>query len=75
MTLPVSIAVYLTVWFVVLFAILPFGVTSLHETGEAEGGLDPGAPSKPRLVSKAIWTTVVATAVFAFINYLAVKYG
>lgn len=65
MPLPLAIASYFTIWWVVLFAILPFGVRSQHETGEVTKGTDPGAPLAPRLVAKALWTTLVATIVFA----------
>ena len=43
-----SIAVYLTIWWTVLFAILPWGVQSFHEAGvEPPPGSDPGAPVNP----------------------------
>jgi predicted secreted protein len=59
-------AIYFVIWWVVLFVVLPFGVRSHAETGtEVEAGNDPGAPILPRLWSKVIWTTVVATVVFA----------
>jgi predicted secreted protein len=51
---------------VVLFAVLPFGVRSHTDTGtEVEPGHDPGAPVVPALWPKVIWTTVVATVLFA----------
>ena len=65
MPLPLAIASYLTIWWVVLFAILPFGVRSQHEAGDITHGTDPGAPVAPRLLSKALWTTLVASIVFA----------
>ena len=59
-------AIYFIIWWVVLFAVLPFGVRSHAEAGtEAEAGHDPGAPVRPALGPKLIWTTVVATALFA----------
>ena len=62
---PLAIAIFLTIWFTVLFAVLPFGVKSQHEAGNMVGGTDPGAPVAPRLLLKAWWTTVIAAAVFA----------
>jgi hypothetical protein len=53
-SIPVAGAVFLTNWFTVLFAVLPFGVRSQHETGDIAAGTDPGAPVAPRLVGKAI---------------------
>jgi predicted secreted protein len=65
MSLPTAIAIYFIIWWVVLFAVLPFGVHSQHESGSVERGTDPGAPTIPRLRSKLIWTTIVAAVVFA----------
>jgi predicted secreted protein len=60
-----AIAIYFIIWWLVLFIILPFGVRNAHEAGESvEEGNDAGAPVNPRLVRKAIQTTVLATIVF-----------
>lgn len=58
-------AVYFLIWWVVLFAVLPWGIHSQHESGEIAPGTDPGAPALPRLGRKLIWTTLVAAVVFA----------
>jgi predicted secreted protein len=65
MSTTTAIAIYFLIWWVVLFAVLPWGVRSQSEAGEMPPGTDPGAPVVPRLVWKLAWTTVVATAVFA----------
>lgn len=62
--IPMAVAVYFTMWWTVLFAILPFGVKSQHESGEIVPGSEPGAPVAPGLVRKAIWTTVASAALF-----------
>ncbi|RAI38765.1 DUF1467 family protein [Rhodoplanes roseus] len=58
-------AVYFVTWWIVLFAILPFGIRSQHEHGEISPGTDPGAPSAPALLAKAGWTTLVTTVLVA----------
>jgi predicted secreted protein len=69
MSAPLSIAVYFTMWWVVLFAILPFGVKSLHETGaDAPPGADLGAPIAPMLARKALWTTLVSAVLFGALD-------
>jgi predicted secreted protein len=73
MSLTLSIAVYFTIWWTVLFAVLPFGVRSLHEEGGGPAGSDPGAPVNPQLFKKAIWTTIVTTVVFAVL-WVVVEY-
>ncbi len=58
-----AVAIYFLIWWVVLFAVLPWGVRSQGEGGVA--GTDPGAPLLPRIKIKLVWTTVVATVIFA----------
>jgi predicted secreted protein len=62
---PMAFAIFFTIWFTVLFAVLPFGVRSQEEEGEIVAGTDPGAPVAPRMLVKALWTTVISAAVFA----------
>ena len=61
----------MTIWFTVLFAVLPFGVRSQHEAGTITPGTDPGAPVAPRLLAKFTWTTVISAAIFAALAALA----
>ncbi len=70
---PLAIAIYFTMWWIVLFTILPFGVRSLHEdeSAEAPEGSDPGAPVAPLLVKKALITTVVSAVLFAILVVVA----
>jgi len=70
MPLPLSIATYFTIWWVVLFAVLPFGVRSATEAGATDlpSGADPGAPAAPGLGVKALWTTAIAALVFAVVD-------
>jgi predicted secreted protein len=63
-----GILVFVVLWWLVLFAVLPWGVRSQLESGEVVPGSDPGAPALPKLRSKLIWTTVVATITFALMD-------
>jgi predicted secreted protein len=67
-----ALAIYFVIWWVVLFAVLPWGVRSQHEAGQMTPGTDPGAPVLPNLRRKLVWTTIVATMVFAawFVVYV-----
>jgi predicted secreted protein len=58
------IAIYFIIWWVVLFAILPWGVRSQAESGDVAPGTDPGAPSVHCVWRKLLWTTVTAAVVF-----------
>ena len=65
MSIFTALAIYFVLWWIVLFAVLPWGVHSQHESGEMTPGTDPGAPVLTNLRQKLVWTTVVATVVFA----------
>ena len=58
------IAIYFLIWWVTLFAVLPWGVRSQHESGAFEAGTDPGAPAKHLVWRKLLYTTLIATAIF-----------
>ena len=64
---PMAIAIYFTTWWIVLFAVLPFGVRSQEESQHVVPGTDPGAPMLPRLAVKALWTTGLSARVFLLI--------
>ena len=59
--------VYVLVWWVTLFAVLPLWVTPA-EPGDP--GHAAGAPRRPRLVLKAAITTVVAAAIWLAIYFV-----
>jgi predicted secreted protein len=73
MSIVTALAIYFIVWWLVLFAVLPFGVRSQQERGEVTPGSDPGAPAIPRLARKLVWTTIVAGIVFA-LGYVVYAY-
>jgi predicted secreted protein len=59
-----ALAIYFVIWWVVLFAVLPFGVRSQEESGAISPGTDPGAPILANLWRKLVWTTIAASVVF-----------
>ena len=69
-----ALAIYFVIWWIVLFAVLPFGVRSQHEDGEGAPGTDPGAPVATQMRAKLIWTTVISTVFFA-VAWLAYDAG
>ena len=69
-----ALAIYFIIWWVVLFAVLPWGGRSQHETGgDIAPGTDPGAPAIPAIGKKLIWTTVVASVVFGILYWVYVN--
>lgn len=68
-------AVYLTLWWTVLFAVLPLGAKSYAESGiKVTDGGDPGAPVNPNLKKKFITTTWVSFVVWAILM-LVIQFG
>ncbi len=73
-------AIYLTVWWTVLFAVLPLGARSHHEAGvEVAAGGDPGSPVAHNLrrklitttwVSALVWIVVVGAAEFFLLSWV-----
>jgi predicted secreted protein len=75
MSLTFYFFVYLVVWWVVLFAILPLGVRSHHEEGiEVPGGGEPGSPVNPNLKRKFFTTTWVSLIVLGVI-WVIITFG
>ena len=73
MTIPFAMAIYLIIWWVVLFAMLPIGVRTQAEEGEVVPGTTESAPHRPQLLAKIAATTVVASVVFVVV-YLVVAH-
>src|SRR5262245_57712068 len=69
------IAIYFLIWWVTLFAVLPWGVRNQEESGEVTPGTDPGAPAIHRVWSKLGWTTLVATVIFAALYVIYISMG
>ncbi|MBM3577054.1 MAG: DUF1467 family protein [Alphaproteobacteria bacterium] len=71
-SLPLAAAIYLTIWWIVLFAVLPLGVRSSEEAEEElPEGADRGAPASPDLLKKAAITTVVSAIIFGAVALFA----
>jgi predicted secreted protein len=64
MTIATYLAIYFLVWWVTLFAVLPWGVRNQEEAGEVAEGTDPGAPAIHRVWWKLLWTTLVSAVIF-----------
>jgi len=66
------IAIYFIIWWVVLFAVLPWGVKSQQESGEVAPGTEPGAPAAHRIGMKLLYTTITASVVFGILYVIYV---
>lgn len=73
MSITTIIAIYVLLWWVTFFAVLPFGVRSQHESGDFAAGTDPGAPATHRVWIKILYTTVISAAIFAALYFVYVN--
>lgn len=58
-------AVYVIIWWLTLFVILPLGIESQVEKGKVTRGSERGAPAKPVMLKKVVLTTLVSAIIFA----------
>ncbi len=61
----VAIATFFCIWFITLFAVLPFGVRTQDEEGSIVPGTPGSAPHSVRMLRVFMINTVVAAVVFA----------
>jgi len=67
MRITTVLAIYFIIWWVVLFAVLPWGSRSQSDAGEIELGTEPGAPAIHRVGRSILWTTIIASLLFAIL--------
>ena len=66
-----SIIVYVMLWWIIFFSVLPIGIQSNKEVfKEKIEGMDPGAPKNPKIAKKFFITTLITTIIFLVIYYL-----
>jgi predicted secreted protein len=76
MSLVTGLAIYFIIWWVTLFAVLPWGVRNAHESGvEVEPGHADAAPVNPRLGVKFAVTSALAGVIFLFVWWLITRSG
>lgn len=70
-----SVAIYITIWWTVLFAVLPWGVTTHAEAGIDKGdGGDPAAPLNPNLKRKFFTTTWISALLWVVV-WAVIRFG
>lgn len=67
MSITLGLALYFIIWWVTLFAVLPFGVHTQGDAGEIVQGTPESAPAAPRALRTIAITTLVATIIFAVV--------
>jgi predicted secreted protein len=66
-----SLIVYISIWWIVFFSVLPIGIKSQNAkfTDELHGN-DRGAPKNPKIRKKFLITTLITSIIFLVIYYL-----
>lgn len=67
MTVVFGIAIFFVVWWITLFAVLPFGVRTQGEAGDTVPGTPASAPENFPIVRIALLNTAVSIVVFLII--------
>lgn len=66
-----SIIVYVLIWWIIFFSVLPIGIQSNKEKfRENIEGVDLGAPNNPKIGKKFLITTIITSIIFIVIYYL-----
>ena len=66
-----SIIVYVLIWWMIFFSVLPVGIQSNKEKyKERIEGIDQGAPNNPKIGKKFLITTIITSIIFIVIYYL-----
>ena len=69
-----AIIVYICIWWIVFFSVLPIEIKSQSiEFKDDFQGNDPGAPKNPRIGKKFLITTLITSIIFAVIYYLSIN--
>ncbi|MFL2878503.1 MAG: DUF1467 family protein [Candidatus Pelagibacter sp.] len=71
MSITGSLIIYVLIWWIVFFALLPIDVN--REKKDNIKGIDPGAPENPKIIKKFAYSTLITSIIFIII-YLLVKY-
>ena len=62
-----GILIYVNLWMIVLFTVLPLGVKNQIDSLDFQKGTDPGAPIESKMKKKVLITTIITTVIFSLI--------
>ena len=71
MSLTGSLIIYVLIWWIVFFALLPIDVN--REKKQNIKGIDAGAPENPKIIKKFVYSTLITSIIFIII-FLLVQY-
>ena len=62
MSLTGSLIIYVLIWWIVFFALLPIDVN--REKKQNIVGIDAGAPENPKIIKKFVYSTLITSIIF-----------
>ena len=66
-----SLIIYISIWWIVFFSVLPIGIKSQNaKFTDKLNGNDRGAPKNPKIAKKFFITTLITSIIFLVIYYL-----
>ena len=68
MSITGSIVIYVIMWWIVFFSLLPIDVN--RNKNYKIDGEDSGSPENPKIIKKFIYTTVISSVLFLIVFYL-----
>ena len=66
-----SLIIYVLIWWIIFFSLLPIDVDRKHK--QIVEGIDKGSPENPRIIKKIFYTTIITSIIFVGI-FMLVKY-
>jgi predicted secreted protein len=70
-----AVAIYFVLWWVVMFAVMPFGMRAQMDEGAVTPGTPASAPVRPHFLKAALRTTAVSAIIFAGFYWLVAVKG
>jgi len=67
MSVTSAIVLYVSIWAVVFFMVLPHGMVTQEEAGDVVPGTPASAPADAKIGRKALITTAIAAVVFVVV--------
>lgn len=64
-----GVAVYIVIWWVVIFMVLPWGVRPIQDNDIAKGHA-PSAPLRPLMLRKVVATSAIAAVVWLIVYFV-----
>ncbi len=72
MTISAAFVLFAVIWFLTLFVILPLNLKTQNDLGTSIQGTPSSAPINPRIKSKMLLTTIIATLIWVPVCFIII---